>query len=318
MNLADMSLGGSVKKGAIKAYIFWKLGVYYLRIHGFRTTLFAIRDLRWAISGSPISWLPISCWRLGWLQRSRLALSWLKLYRLTAKDIARWLTLPSRMKMITLLSAPLPIALSLATPSLPEVATLALVLLITLAMALVLSALVVAMAGTVNTVSSSARKQQDLTLTSNANPMTETPANRLAMLHFLHKKFHRHAALLLKQIGPCSSLRHPMIHARSRWPSHKGSLFTLAAPELPLNIQKLTIAGTDNPVASYLAETPANRFAMTFTHRHAASTSMYAQPTRPWVGRSSRKGSWFTLAATVLPLNIQKLTMSVNNNFITI
>jgi hypothetical protein len=46
----NLTMRGSVKKGAIKgsikAYIFLKLGVYYLRIHGFRTTLFAIRDLR--------------------------------------------------------------------------------------------------------------------------------------------------------------------------------------------------------------------------------------------------------------------------------
>ncbi|MBB1268637.1 hypothetical protein [Shewanella sp. SR44-3] len=66
--------------------------------------------------------------------------------------------------MITLLLAPLPIALSLAAPSLPEVPSvvlaIALVLLPPLAMALVSAALVVAMAGTVNTVSSSARKQQ--------------------------------------------------------------------------------------------------------------------------------------------------------------
>jgi hypothetical protein len=60
-----------------------------------------------------------------------------------------------------------------------------------------------------------------------------------------------------------------MIHTRSRRSSRKGSWFTLAAAVLPLNIQKLTIAGTDNPVASYLAETPANRLAMTFTRRHA-------------------------------------------------
>jgi hypothetical protein len=46
--------------------------------------------------------------------------------------------------MITLLSAPLPIALSLADPSLPELVTLALVLLITLAMALILAAAVLA------------------------------------------------------------------------------------------------------------------------------------------------------------------------------
>jgi hypothetical protein len=143
------------------------------------------------------------------------------------------------MNMITLLSAPLPQAYSLLSPSLPEVAALAFVLLITLVMALV-----VAMAGTVNTVSSSARKQQDLTLTSNANRVTETPAYRLAMAHFLHKKSHRHAALLLKQIGPYSSHRHPMIHTRSRWPSHKGAWFTLAAPELPLKNQKLTMTGT--------------------------------------------------------------------------
>jgi hypothetical protein len=125
--------------------------------------------------------------------------------------------------MITLLSAPLPQAHSLFSPSLPEVATLALIL-----APAALLALVVAIAGTVNTMSSSARKQQDLTLTSNANRVTETSAYRLAM---------------------------------------------------------------------------------PFTHRHAASTSMYAQPTRPWVGRSSRKGSWFTLATSVLALNTQDLTL---------
>jgi hypothetical protein len=81
------------------------------------------------------------------------------------------------MKMITLLSAPLPIALSLLSLSLPEVAALALVLLITLAMALIL-----AMAGTVNSA---------------VSYLAETPANRLAMPHFLHKKSRRHAALLI-------------------------------------------------------------------------------------------------------------------------
>jgi hypothetical protein len=73
--------------------------------------------------------------------------------------MASWLSQPSRKKMITLLSAPLPIALSLAAPSLPEIVTLALVL-----APAALLALVVAMAGTVNSVSSSARKQQNLTL----------------------------------------------------------------------------------------------------------------------------------------------------------
>jgi hypothetical protein len=34
-----------------------------------------------------------------------------------------------------------------------------------------------------------------------------------------------------------------------------------------------------------------------------------SRTSRPWDGRSSRKGSWFTLAAPVLPLNFQKLTM---------
>jgi hypothetical protein len=48
------------------------------------------------------------------------------------------------MNMITLLSAPLPLAYSLLSPSLPEVAALALVL------AAALLALVSAMAGTVN------------------------------------------------------------------------------------------------------------------------------------------------------------------------
>jgi hypothetical protein len=43
------------------------------------------------------------------------------------------------MKMITQLLAPLPIALSLADPSLSEIVALALVLMITLAMALVLA-----------------------------------------------------------------------------------------------------------------------------------------------------------------------------------
>jgi hypothetical protein len=76
----------------------------------------------------------------------------------------------------------------------------------------------------------------------------------------------------------------------------------------------VAIAGTLKSAVSYLAEAPANRLAMSFIHRHAASTSMYAQPTRPWVGRSSRKGSWFTLAAPVLPLNIQKLTVACTVN----
>ncbi|WP_445947297.1 hypothetical protein [Shewanella sp.] len=124
--------------------------------------------------------------------------------------------------MITQLLAPLPQAYSFLSPSLPEITVLAFVLLITLAMALVL-----AMAGTVNSVSSSARKQQDLTLTSKVNRVTETPAYRLTMA---------------------------------------------------------------------------------FTRRHAASTSLYARTSHPWDGRSSRKGSWFTLLAPVLPSNTQKLT----------
>ena len=118
--------------------------------------------------------------------------------------------------MITLLTNTFPIAQLLLSLSLPEITAVVLVMALILAMTLVLAAAVLA------------RKQQNLTLTSNANPMTETTAYRLAM---------------------------------------------------------------------------------PFTHRPAASTSMYAQPTRPWVGRSSRKGSWFTLAA-VLPLNLQKLTMA--------
>jgi hypothetical protein len=82
----------------------------------------------------------------------------------------------------------------------------------------------------------------------------------------------------------------------------------------------LAKSGTVNSVVSYLAEAPANRLAMSFTHRHAASPSVtldlnQSRPTRPWVGRSSRKGSWFTLAAPVLPLNIQKLTMIGTVNF---
>jgi hypothetical protein len=139
--------------------------------------------------------------------------------------MASWLSQPSRKKMITLLSAPLPIALSLAAPSLPEIVTLALVfvLLITLAMTLVL-----AMAGTVNTA---------------VEYLAEAPAYRLAMPHFLHKKSRRHAALLLKQIGPYSSLRHPWDGRSSR----KGSWFTSAAPVLPLNNQKLTMADAVNP-----------------------------------------------------------------------
>jgi hypothetical protein len=125
--------------------------------------------------------------------------------------------------MITLLANTFPIALSLAAPSLPEIVTLALVL-----APAALLALVVAMAGTVNSVSSSARKPQNITLTSNANPMTETSAYRLAM---------------------------------------------------------------------------------PFTRRHAASLSLDARTSRPWDGRSSRKGSWFTLIAAESPLNIQKLTL---------
>jgi Fe2+ transport system protein B len=96
--------------------------------------------------------------------------------------------------MITLLANKFPIALSLFSSSLPELAThalvlaMALVLLITLAMALVL-----AMAGTFKSA---------------VSYLAEAPAYRLAMPHFLHKKSRRHAALLLKQIGPYSSLRH--------------------------------------------------------------------------------------------------------------
>jgi hypothetical protein len=148
------------------------------------------------------------------------------------------------MKMITLLLAPLPIALSL-----PEVTAvvlaMALVLLIALAMALILAAavlaLVVAMAGTVNTVSSSARKQQNLIKPSAANCVIETPAFRLAMPHFLNKKSRRHAVS-------------PSLDARTSRPwdgrsTRKGSWFTLAAAVLPLNIQKLTMAGTINSLA---------------------------------------------------------------------
>jgi hypothetical protein len=97
--------------------------------------------------------------------------------------------------MITLLSAPLPIAHSLLSPTLPEIAALASILLITLAMA-----------GTVKSVNStSASKPQNLTKPSLANRVIETPAYKLAMLHLSHKKYHRHAALLLKQIGPYDS-----------------------------------------------------------------------------------------------------------------
>jgi hypothetical protein len=83
--------------------------------------------------------------------------------------------------------------------------------------------------------------------------------------------------------------------------------FVLAAALLALLV---AIAGTVNTVIGYLAETPAYRLAMAFTHRHAASPSLDARTSRPWDGRSSRKGSWFTLATSVLPLNIQKLTMA--------
>jgi hypothetical protein len=127
--------------------------------------------------------------------------------------------------MITLLLAPLPIALSLLSPSLPELVALALILLITLAMALVL-----AMAGTFKSA---------------VSYLAETPANRLAMPHFLHKKSRRPAAFLLKQIGPYSSLRHCMNHTRSRRSSRlsrdEAAWFTLAAPVLPLNNQNMTI-----------------------------------------------------------------------------
>jgi hypothetical protein len=137
--------------------------------------------------------------------------------------------------MITLLANTFPIAQSLFSPSLPELVALALVLLIALAMALIL-----AMAGTVNCAS--ARKQQNLIKPSAANPVIEAPAYRLAMPHFLHKKSRRHAALLLKQIGPYSSLRHPWVGRSSR----KGSWFTLIAPVLPLNLQKITMVDTVN------------------------------------------------------------------------
>jgi hypothetical protein len=105
--------------------------------------------------------------------------------------------------MITLLANTVPIAHSLLSPSLPEVAALALVLLIALAMALVF-----AMAGTVNCAS--ARKQQNLIKPSAANRVIETSAYRLAMPHFLHKKSRRHAYFLWNQQGPYSSLRHPI------------------------------------------------------------------------------------------------------------
>jgi hypothetical protein len=147
--------------------------------------------------------------------------------------------------MITLLANTFPIAQSLFSPSLPELVALALVLLIALAMALIL-----AMAGTVNCAS--ARKQQNLIKPSAANPVIEAPAYRLAMPHFLHKKSRRHAALLLKQIGPYSSLRHPWVGRSSR----KGSWFTSAAPVLPLNNQKLTVACTVNSsYAHHMART---------------------------------------------------------------
>jgi hypothetical protein len=139
--------------------------------------------------------------------------------------------------MITLLSAPLPQAYSLFSPSLPEVAALALELLITTVLALTWARTHLAhclkhiQVATEN--SALAPKPQSLTLTSNVNPMAETPAYRLAMA---------------------------------------------------------------------------------FTHRHAASPSLtldlnQSRTSRPWVGRSSRKGSWFTLATSVLALNTQDLTL---------
>jgi hypothetical protein len=83
--------------------------------------------------------------------------------------------------------------------------------------------------------------------------------------------------------------------------------------------QNLIKPSAANPVI----ETTAYRLAMPFTHRHAASPSLtldlnQSRPTRQWVGRSSRKGSWFTLIAPVLPLNTQNLTLvgSVNSNLL--
>jgi hypothetical protein len=93
------------------------------------------------------------------------------------------------MKMITQLSAPLPIAHSLLSPSLPEITALALAMALVLAITLAI-ALILAMAGTVNSV---------------IGYLAETLAYRLATPHILHKKSRRHAALLLKQIGPYDS-----------------------------------------------------------------------------------------------------------------
>jgi hypothetical protein len=67
---------------------------------------------------------------------------------------------------------------------------------------------------------------------------------------------------------------------------------------------------TKPSLANRVIETPAYRLAMPLTRRHAASPSLDARTSRPWDGRSSRKGSWFTILAPVLPLNFKNLTMA--------
>jgi hypothetical protein len=77
----------------------------------------------------------------------------------------------------------------------------------------------------------------------------------------------------------------------------------------------LAMAGTVNTAVKYLAVTSAYRLAMPLTHRHAASPSLDARTSRPWDGRSSRKGSWFTLVTSVLLLNFQDLTLVGSVNY---
>jgi hypothetical protein len=80
----------------------------------------------------------------------------------------------------------------------------------------------------------------------------------------------------------------------------------------------LAMAGTVNTAVEYLAEAPANRLAMPhFLHkksrRHAASPSVtldlnQSRPTSPCLRWSSSKGTCFTFAAPVFPLNNHSTT----------
>jgi hypothetical protein len=47
------------------------------------------------------------------------------------------------------------------------------------------------------------------------------------------------------------------------------------------------------------------RLALAFTRRHAVNSSLRARTSRPWDGRSSRKYSWLTFVALVVPVGLK-------------